>query len=136
MLCQALELGVFWEETFSQDIFFDTNEEIVYYFHIKNPQFYYASIDPGLFARKRHGYNEHGKSIEIKGCMKQHLLVYKPNSTEVMCREYPCGCFECLQLNFDNCCSSNQLDDMENTQRTTLTIKLKLKIMVNISSNL
>ena len=68
--------------------------------------------------------------------MKQHLLVYKPNSTEVMCREYPCGCFECLQLNFDNCCSSNQLDDMENTQRTTLTIKLKLKIMVNISSSL
>ena len=24
-------------------------------------------------------------------------------------------CFECLQLNLDNCCSSNQLDDIEHT---------------------
>ena len=53
--------------------------------------------------------------IEIKDCMKQHLFVYKPNSTEIMCREYLCNCFECLQLNFDNCCSSTQLDDIENT---------------------
>ena len=46
------------------DIFFDTSEEIVDCLHIKNPQFYYASIDPGLLARKRNDYNEHGESIE------------------------------------------------------------------------
>ena len=99
----------------TQDIFFDTSEEIVDYLHIRNSQFYYASIDPRQLARKRHDYNEDGESIEIKGCMKQHLFVYKPNSTEVMCSEYLCDCFECLQLNFDNCCSSYQLDDIENT---------------------
>ena len=99
----------------TQDIFFVTSEEIVHYLHIKNPQLYNASIYPVLLARKRHDYNEHGESIEIKGCMKQHLFVYKPNSTEIMCREYLCDCFECLQLNFDSCCSSNQLDDIENT---------------------
>ena len=34
----------------THDIFFDTSEEIVDYLHIKNPQFYYASIDAGLLA--------------------------------------------------------------------------------------
>ena len=101
-------------------------------------------------ARKRNDYNKHGEWIEKRGCMKQHLFIYKPNSTEIMCRRYLCDCFECLQLNFDNCCTSNQLDDIENTntkedswmiwktqtQKKNLTIKLKLKIMVNISSSL
>ena len=40
----------------TQDIFSDTSEEIVDYLHIKNPQFYYARIDPELLARKRHDY--------------------------------------------------------------------------------
>ena len=98
-------------------------------------------------ARKRNDYNEHCEWIEERSCVKQHLFIYKPNSTEIMCREYLCDCFECLQLNFDNCCTSNQLDDIENTnteegswmisktqtQKKNLTIKLKLKIMIDIS---
>ena len=36
----------------TQDIFFDTSEKIVDYLHIKNPQFYYASINPELPAGK------------------------------------------------------------------------------------
>ena len=64
----------------TQDIFFDTSEEIVDYLHIKNPHFCYALIKSGLLARKRYDYNEHDESIEIKSCMKQHLFVYKPNS--------------------------------------------------------
>ena len=47
--------------------------------------------------------------------MKQHSFVYKPNSTEIMSREYLCDCLECLQLNLDSYCSSNQLDDIVNT---------------------
>ena len=47
--------------------------------------------------------------------MKQNLFVCKSNSTEITCREYLCDCFECFQLNFKNCCSSVQLDDIENT---------------------
>ena len=47
--------------------------------------------------------------------MKQYLFICKSNSAEVMCREYLCDCFECFQLNFNNCCSSVQLDDIENT---------------------
>ena len=99
----------------TQDIFFDTSGGIVDYLHIKNPRFYYASIDPGLLARKRHNYNEHGESIEIKGCIKQYLFVYKSNSTEIICRVYLCECFEYIQLHFNNCWSSNQLDDIKNT---------------------
>ena len=87
----------------TQDIFFDTSGGIVDYLHIKNPRFYYASIDPGLLARKRHNYNEHGESIEIKGCIKQYLFVYKSNSTEIICRVYLCECFEYIQLHFNNC---------------------------------
>ena len=47
--------------------------------------------------------------------MKQHLFVCKQNYTEIKCREHLCNCFEFFQLNFDNCCSSAQLDDVKNT---------------------
>ena len=99
----------------TQNIFFDTSEEIVDYLHIKNSKFSQASINPGLLVRKRRDYNDNGKSIEIKVCMKQHLLVCKQNYTEIMCREHLCNCFEFFQLIFDNCCSSAQLDDVKNT---------------------
>ena len=55
--------------------------------HIKIPNFYYASIDPGLLALKRHDYNKHNQSTEMKDWMKQHLFVFKPNSTEIMYRD-------------------------------------------------
>ena len=97
----------------THDIFFDTSEEIVDYLHIKNPQFYYAHIDPEYLSRKRRDYVEHVEPIEIAGCMKQHMFVYTPNSKEIMCKEYLCDCSKCLQLNFDSCCCLFQSDEME-----------------------
>ena len=99
----------------TQDIFVDTSEEIVDQLHIKNPKLFQVSIDLGLLAQKRCDFKEHGELIEIKSCMKQHLFVCKPNSTEIMCRERLCNCFKCFQLKFDNCCGSIKLDDIENT---------------------
>ena len=58
----------------TQDIFFDTSEEIVDYLRIENLQLYHASIDPGLLAGKDN-YNKHGELIKIKGCMKQYLFL-------------------------------------------------------------
>lgn len=39
-------------------------------------------------------------SIEIPGCMKQHLIVFIPNYIAT-CREYLSACVACLQLKFD-----------------------------------
>ena len=48
--------NVFERDIVTQEIFFDTSAKIVDCLHIKNPHFYYVSIDPGLLARKRHDY--------------------------------------------------------------------------------
>ena len=69
----------------TQDIFFDKSKEIVDYLNIKNPQFYYAHIDTDMLSEKRHLYTGDCTPIEIKDCMKQRLIVFKPNSTEVVC---------------------------------------------------
>ena len=85
------------------DIFFDKSKEITDYLNIKNPQFYYAHIETDMLAEKRHLFTGDCTPIEIKGCMKQHLIVLKPNSTEIVCREYLCDCSHCIDLDFDNC---------------------------------
>ena len=50
-------------------------------------------------------------TIIIKGCMKQHLIVFKVNSTEIVCREYLCDCSHWIDLDFDKCSSSEFSDD-------------------------
>ena len=37
--------------------------------------------------------------------------MFKPNSTEILCREYLCDCSHRIDLDFDNCCSSELSDD-------------------------
>ena len=64
----------------TQDIFFDKSEETFDYLSIKNPQFHYAHIGTGMLAEKRHPYTGDCTPIENKGCMKQHLIVFKPSS--------------------------------------------------------
>ena len=64
-----------------------------------------------MLAEKRHLYTGDCTPIEIKGCMKQQLIVFKPNSTELVCREYLCDCSHCIDLDFDNCSSSELSDD-------------------------
>ena len=48
--------------------------------------------------------------------MKQHLMVFEPNSTNIMCLEYLCKCNQCLQLNFGHCVDSNELHEEECNQ--------------------
>ena len=96
----------------TQDVFFDTSEVMVDHLHIKNPQFYYATIEPQLLAQKRHALNETIDPIEIPGCMKKHLMVFTPNTKEVMSKEYFCDCSQCLQLDFDKCLREfNEIED-------------------------
>ena len=90
----------------TQDIFFDKSEEIVDYLNIKNPQFYYAHIDTHMLAEKKDTLIQGDCTpIEIKGCMKQNLIVAKPKSTELVCREYLCDCSHFISLDFYNCSS-------------------------------
>ena len=46
--------------------------------------------------------------------MKQHLIVFILNSTDIVCREYLCDCSHCIDLDFDNCSSSELSDDAGN----------------------
>ena len=65
---------------------------------------------------KRNNNTKEVVPIELKGCMKQHLMVFEPNATNIMCREYLCKCNQCLQLNFEHCVDSNELHKEECNQ--------------------
>ena len=95
----------------TRNIFFDKSEKIVDYLNIKNLQFYYAHIDTDMLAGNRLPYTGDCTPIEIKVCMKQHLIVFKPNSKEIVCREYLCNCSHCIDWDFNNCSSSELSDD-------------------------
>ena len=61
--------------------------------------------------KKRHRYTGDCIAIGIKGCMKQHLIVFKLNSTEIVSLIPYCNCSHCIDLDFDNCTSSELSDD-------------------------
>ena len=44
--------------------------------------------------------------LDITGCMKQHLIVYKPKK-KVFRKEYLCDCTSCLQFDFENFSNEN-----------------------------
>ena len=67
-----------------------------------------------MFCEKRRLYTGDCTPIEIKGCIKQNLIVFKPNSREIMRREYLCNCSHCIDLDFDNCSKSELSDDADN----------------------
>ena len=64
-----------------------------------------------MLAEKRHRYTGDCMPIGIKGCMKQHLIVFKPNSTEIVSWIPYCNGSHCIDLDFDNCTSSELSDD-------------------------
>ena len=40
---------------------------------------------------------------QIPKCMSGHLFVYKPNSDDVLMREYLWACENCIELKFEDC---------------------------------
>ena len=81
------------------DGFFNNSHDMVEYFASKNPQYYYQTVPLESVLLDR---QNNGTPIEIPGCMKQHLIVFKPKQT-TFCKEYLCDCATCLQFDFENC---------------------------------
>ena len=54
-----------------------------------------------------------GNPMEIKSCMKQNLIVFKPKKN-VFCKEYLSDCVSCLQFDFGKCSNENAVDNGEN----------------------
>ena len=55
-----------------------------------------------------------GSSIEIQGCMKQYLIIFKPNE-KCFCKEYLYDCTFCLHFDFENCTNEDVDVDVEDT---------------------
>ena len=89
------------------DVFFNSANEMVEYLEMKNPQYYYRTIAAESVVKAR---AERGDPMEIIGCMKQHLMIFKPNEP-VFGKEYLCDCTCCLQFDFKNFCNENLSDD-------------------------
>ena len=76
--------NVLCHDIVTQDVFFNTREEICDCLAVKNPIFFYKNISAEVIAKKR------GKtkvSNEIPNCMKQHLMVLVIN-TDIKRKEY------------------------------------------------
>ena len=83
---------------------------------MKNPQFSYTHVPAEDLASKRQ--NKH-RTVEIPNCMKQHLIVFTPNSP-VLCKDHLCPCISCLQLKFDEC-MNDETQPYHNVQETVET---------------
>ena len=85
---------------------------MVGYFASKNPQYYCQTVPVESLVLVR---QKDDSPIEIPGCMKQHLIVFKPKQT-IFCKEYLCDCASCLQFDFENCNSEAAYDaaDVDN----------------------
>ena len=53
-----------------------------------------------------------GNPMEIKCCMKEHVIVLKPKKN-VFQKEYRCDCTSCLQFDFKDCSNYNAVDNCE-----------------------
>ena len=67
---------------------------MVEYCASKNPQYYYQTIPVESLVLDQ---QKDGSPIEIPGCMKQHLIVFKSKQT-IFRKEYLCDCASCLQF--------------------------------------
>lgn len=91
------------------DVFFNNADAMVDYLKSKNPQYYYEIISAKNVVLERQ--RKSAQPIEIPGCMKQHLMIYKPNEP-IFCKEYLCDCTSCLQFDFEKCLSET-VDDVD-----------------------
>ena len=72
---------------------FDNSEEICSYLTQRyDDRMMYAVIDPESLDSSR----QMRDMLVLDGCMKGHIFLYKPNSTNVLFREYLCDCRNCL----------------------------------------
>ena len=62
-------------------------------------QYYYNTIQVEIVVLV---CQKDGSPIEVQGCMKQHLIIFKPIE-KYFCKEYLCDCTSCLHFDFDNC---------------------------------
>ena len=93
----------------THDVFFNQREDIVDYFTVKNPLYYYKNISAETVTK---ALMESNISMEIPGCMEQHLILFTPNCS-VMCREYLSDSVSCLQFKFDECLKEQDAGDVD-----------------------
>ena len=88
------------------NVFLNNSHDTVEYLASKNPQYYNQTVAVESLVPDR---QKDGSPIEIPGCMKQHLVVFKPKQT-IFCKEYLCDCASSLQFDFENCNSEAVYD--------------------------
>ena len=88
--------NVFRKDIVTHNVFFNKSEEVVEYLEIKCPHFSYTHLPSDDIIQSRIKNN---KSMIIKDCMKQHLMVFTKNEP-VLCKEYLCSCSSYLEFNF------------------------------------
>ena len=87
------------EDIVTHDVFFNNSCDMAEYLAMKNSQYYYTTISAESLVLAR---QKDGNPIEFPGCMKQHIIVFKPNE-KMFCKEYLSDCTSGLQFDFENC---------------------------------
>ena len=92
--------------------FFNSSEAITDYLSKRNPQFCYTNILAESVTATR---CEECKSLVIRNCMKQNLLVFESEKNSLS-KEYLRSCNSFLQFDFQNCPNVEEeiSDDLDN----------------------
>lgn len=93
----------------TQDVFFNRSVDIVDYLTNKNPHFSYTNVPTAEVTAERCNENI---PMEIKNCMKQHMMVFEAGK-KVVLKEYLCDCGPCLRFEFEHCEKDEQQVDSD-----------------------
>ena len=90
------------------DEWFSNSAEICDYLNLRGgSRMSYTSIESKELDQKR----MEKKGLVTKGCLIQHMLIFKPHCNDVVAKEYLCDCKMCLSLSFDKCENTKNLND-------------------------
>ena len=81
----------------THDVFFNNSCDMAEYLASKNPQYCDNTIPVESVV---HARQKKCSPIELHGCMKQHLIISKPNE-KYLCKEYLCDCKSSLHFDFE-----------------------------------
>ena len=91
--------NVLRKDIVTHNVFFNKSKEVIDYLEMKWPHFSYTHLPSDDAVKSR---IENNKSMILKDCIKQHLMVFTKNEP-VLCKEYLCSCSLCLEFNFKEC---------------------------------
>ena len=99
----------------THDVLCNNSCDIAKYLASQNLQYYYHTIPVESVVPAQ---QKDSSPIELQGCMKQHLIIFRPNE-KYFCKEYLCDFTSFLHFDFENCTDEDVYVELEDELEDT-----------------